>query len=138
MPNHLHVLIGFRNIGQSINTIVSNGKRFMAYEIVKRLQQSGNKMILEQLSQAVTPSDKRRGKLHQVFEQSFDWKECRNDKFIHQKLLYIHNNPCRGVWNLVDNPVDYVHSSAKFYNLGEHGIYPVTSYMELQDVNLTK
>lgn len=33
MPNHVHVLIGFRNIGQAINTIVGNGKHFMAYEI---------------------------------------------------------------------------------------------------------
>ncbi len=37
MPNHVHVLIGFRNVGQSINTIVGNGKRFMAYEIIRRL-----------------------------------------------------------------------------------------------------
>jgi len=37
MPNHLHALIAFRNTSQSINTIVGNGKRFMAYEIIKRL-----------------------------------------------------------------------------------------------------
>ena len=36
MPNHLQALIAFRNTGQLINTIVRNGKRFMAYEIVKR------------------------------------------------------------------------------------------------------
>jgi hypothetical protein len=30
MPNHIHALIGFQNRGQSINTIVGNGKRFMA------------------------------------------------------------------------------------------------------------
>ena len=35
MPNHLHALIAFRNTGQSINTIVGNGKRFMAYEIIR-------------------------------------------------------------------------------------------------------
>ena len=32
MPNHLHVLIGLKNSDQSINTIVSNAKRFIAYE----------------------------------------------------------------------------------------------------------
>jgi len=31
MPNHLHVLIAIKNSTQSINTIVSNAKRFMAY-----------------------------------------------------------------------------------------------------------
>jgi REP element-mobilizing transposase RayT len=35
MPNHLHVLIDFSS-AKSINTIVSNGKRFMAYTIVER------------------------------------------------------------------------------------------------------
>ena len=39
MPNHLHALIDFGNSRKNINTIVSNGKRFMAYEIVKRLQE---------------------------------------------------------------------------------------------------
>ena len=38
MPNHVHALISFIDIKQSINTILGNGKRFMAYEIIKRLQ----------------------------------------------------------------------------------------------------
>jgi hypothetical protein len=29
MPDHIHALIAFRNTGQSINTIVGNGKRFI-------------------------------------------------------------------------------------------------------------
>ena len=29
LPNHLHVLIGFKALKQSINTVVSNGKRFI-------------------------------------------------------------------------------------------------------------
>jgi len=46
MPNHVHVLISFINTGQSINTIVGNGKRFMAYEIVKRLKTQGETTLL--------------------------------------------------------------------------------------------
>ena len=34
MPNHVHALIAFRSNGQSINTRVGNGKRFLAYGIV--------------------------------------------------------------------------------------------------------
>lgn len=34
MSNHIHTIIAFKNTGKSINSIVSNGKRFMAYEIV--------------------------------------------------------------------------------------------------------
>ena len=34
MPNHIHALISFVNAKQIINTIIGNGKRFMAYEIL--------------------------------------------------------------------------------------------------------
>jgi REP element-mobilizing transposase RayT len=36
MPNHIHTIIGFRNIGKNINKIIGSGKRFIAYEIIKR------------------------------------------------------------------------------------------------------
>ena len=50
----------------------------------------------------------------------------------------MHENPCKGKWNLADNPVDYPHSSALFYKTGEQGIYPVTGYRFMEDVDLTK
>ncbi|MDE3181944.1 MAG: hypothetical protein KGM16_00885, partial [Bacteroidota bacterium] len=62
MPNHLHVLIDFAASSKSINTIISNGKRFIAYELVKRLQESRNDEMLKKLAQAVIASDKDRGK----------------------------------------------------------------------------
>ncbi len=38
MPNHVHALITFISCDQTTNTIVGNGKRFMAYEIIRRLE----------------------------------------------------------------------------------------------------
>jgi hypothetical protein len=132
------VLIGFKALTQSINTVVSNGKRFIAYEIVKRLEDLNNTAILKTLSEAVINSDRERGKLHQVFENSFDAKECRREVFINQKLSYMHNNPCTGIWNLASSPSEYLHSSALFYHTGKHSIYQVTNYRELEDINLTE
>jgi hypothetical protein len=51
MPNHLHALIAFMKSNISINTRVGNAKRFMAYEIVKRLQANDRHEILTQLEQ---------------------------------------------------------------------------------------
>ena len=48
------------------------------------------------------------------------------------------DNPCRGVWNLVMNPADYQHSSARFYLTGEQGVYPVLHCGELEDIDLTR
>ena len=39
MPNHVHVIIGFKKTYQDINTIIGNGKRFMAYVIINRLKE---------------------------------------------------------------------------------------------------
>ena len=137
MPNHVHATIAFRKTKKSINTIIGDGKRFMSYEIVKRLTASGQTAILQQLQDGVNGSDKKRGKLHEVWEDSFDWKECRSYDFVNQKLDYMHNNPCNRKWNLAVNPYLYLHSSAKFYITGEQGIYPVTNFMELEDVDLS-
>ncbi len=73
-----------------------------------------------------------------VWDLSFDWKECRGEEFSNQKLNYMHNNPSIGKWNLCDSPVDYTHSSAKYYITGEQGMYPVTNIAEMQDVLFQK
>jgi hypothetical protein len=62
MPNHLHVLIDFSNSSKSINTIVSNGKGFMAYTIVERLKRLNKIDILKQLYDAVSVLDKTKDK----------------------------------------------------------------------------
>lgn len=138
MPNHLHILTAIKNSTQSINAIVSNGKRFMAYEMINRLKDQNQKETLEKLSGAVTASDSKRGKLHQVFEPSFDCKECYSEDFTEQKLNYMHQNPCKGVWNLAVSPIEYKHSSAKFYHTGEKGEYDIMNYKELMDIDLDK
>jgi hypothetical protein len=41
-------------------------------------------------------TEKKRGKLHEVFEPSFDRKECYSHEMVERKLYYKHTNPCRG------------------------------------------
>ena len=138
MPNHIHVLIAFKETGKNINRRVGAMKRFLAYELIQRLTTAGKIEILQTLAEGVNKTGKEKGKLHEVFEPSFDCKECFTEKIIIQKLDYIHNNPCKGKWQLVNNPVNYKHSSARFYIANEQGCYPVTNYMDLADIDLTK
>ncbi|MBA3674785.1 MAG: transposase [Chitinophagaceae bacterium] len=35
MPNHIHALLAFSKTDKKINKIIGNGKRFLAYEIIK-------------------------------------------------------------------------------------------------------
>ena len=134
MSNHFHVLIGFRTSNQSINATVANGKRFMAYELVKKLEVQGRKDILQLLASYVTRTERLQNKKHTVFQPSFDRKECFNLAFMKQKTDYIHLNPCKA--GLVTLPENYAHSSATYYYTGKQGVYPVMTYMELQDVDL--
>ena len=108
----------------------------MAYDIVDTLENQQENCLLEKMQLSVSSSDKKKGKKHEVWEESFDIKECRTEKFILQKLNYIHNNPCSGKWKLADNPLHYLHSSASFYINGKQGLFPVKDYCEFLKVDL--
>lgn len=129
-------MLGFTETVQSINTIIGNGKRFMAYEIIKRLEQQTETSLLNRLSENIERSRKENNKLHNVWELSFDWKYCESEKFISQKLDYYHINPVKGVWNLCESPANYKHSSALFYLENKQGIYEVTSYADVLEIGL--
>jgi hypothetical protein len=73
---------------------------------------------------------------HRVYEVSSDIKPCYTDKFLLQKLEYIHANPVTGKWELADSAEKYLHSSAAFYELNlEHPKIKITHY---KDVGIKK
>lgn len=72
----------------------------------------------------------------QVFEPSFDRKECYSIAFMKQKVDYIHDNLSKAKMPGVRLPEDYVYSSASYYYTGIQGLYPVITYMDLQDIDL--
>ena len=115
MPNHVHVLVALRDSNSTINSNVSNGKRFMAYAIIKQLGKLNKDKMLEKLKEDVTRRESQKGQVHRVFEPGFDVKEGESTWFIEQKLNYMHLNPCSKKWKLVVDPVEHRHSSMKFY-----------------------
>jgi len=60
MPNHVHFLLFFNMQKQSLNTVIGNGKRFMGYEIVKRLQKQNASAVLTILEQSVVEAERKR------------------------------------------------------------------------------
>jgi REP element-mobilizing transposase RayT len=118
MPNHVHVLLYFPQMPKSLNMVIGNAKRFMAYEIIKRLEEKKAIHILDVLHGGVKKREQKKGQIHKVFEESFDAKDCYSEEFIFQKLQYMHLNPVSKKWNLADDFTDYEHSSASFYEKG--------------------
>ena len=131
MPNHVHLLIFIPENSATIDKIIGNGKRFMAYEIIKRLRKNKELMILKNLETSIKTKERLKNKLHNVFEPSFDSKCIVSERFLSQKLDYIHSNPIRGKWKLVDDYRRYKYSSAGFYETEDYKGYLITHYMEL-------
>ena len=120
MPNHFHGLIYVdENSEKTINQLVANGKRFLAYEIIKKLKEQNSDDLLIKLESGRSKREIVRGSKHVVFIPSFDGKLCFNREMVETKLDYIHKNPVKGKWKLVDDWVLYPYSSASFYELGE-------------------
>ena len=118
MPNHVHFLLYFTAGVQPLHTIMGNGKRFIGYEMVKRLRAQKQQSVLSLLAGDVSAVQKKRGKHHELWQGTFDVKECRTEKFILQKLIYMHENPCAQRWKLCAKPHQHEHSSAAFYDRG--------------------
>jgi REP element-mobilizing transposase RayT len=118
MPNHIHLILYFPETGYNLNKIIGNGKRFIAYGIIDRLKAMQKNELLDYLASEVTAREKKKDQLHKVFIDSFDAKGIYTEKFFNQKLNYIHLNPVRGKWQLVEDYTEYEHSSASYYERG--------------------
>jgi len=131
MPNHFHVLLHVSHAGTSLNKMIGECKRFMAYDIVQSLKRQQKNELLHRLKEGVQKKEQYIGKLHQVFMSSFDARFCHSQWMMKQKLDYIHHNPVRGKWNLVNDFTQYPHSSAAFYERGDFAIEELIHYKDL-------
>ena len=135
MRNHLHVLLYLNSKERTLNKIVAEGKRFMAYYMVKQLKAKKEDQLLKTLQGGVSIKQQEKGKKHRVFRLSFDAKQCYSEEKILHVLDYMHENPVSKKWSLVSDYVDYKHSSASFYLLNKPGPFPVTHYRDIWEIN---
>ncbi len=122
MPNHIHLLFSLFE-----NCLLADFKRdflkFTAQQLKSELRDH-DPLFLEEFRS--TQSDR----YYQIWERRPRAFPVYNEKVFFQKLNYIHNNPVQERWKLVDDPVDYYFSSAKFYDGGENDWPFVRHYRE--------
>lgn len=131
MPNHIHAMLHPTQNAKTLNRLVGEGKRFMAYDIISKLKQLVRTDLLARLEVDVDVNERRKGKKHQVFIPSFDARVCDNERSIEQRLEYLHANPIKGKWNLAADYLSYRHSSAAFYETGVDDRNVVTHYKDV-------
>ena len=60
MANHVHALLYFPEMSKSLNTVIGNAKRFLAYEIIKRLEEKKAIGLLDILHAGVKKRERKK------------------------------------------------------------------------------
>jgi len=123
MTNHLHLIADTKE-GFHLAHIIRDFKKFTSkqlYAAINENPESRKEWLLNRFEFAA--SYKSNYKNFQVWQEGNYPVELHSNKFIFQKLDYIHQNPVRA--GIVNNAEDYIYSSAIDY-AGGKGILPVT------------
>lgn len=107
--------------------VMRDFKRHTARQLVRQWSAEEKTGILMKLEQSVTEE----GQTYKIWEDGYDARDVYSVDFLHQKMEYIHRNPCQPKWKLANAPEDYLWSSAGFYLAGKPVIIPVDDVREL-------
>ncbi len=113
MTNHLHLIISRKGV-EELSGIVRDFKKFTSSEIIKAIHEENESRrswmlwIFRSAGQR-NPNNKN----FQLWQHDSHPEELISNKFIDQKLEYIHNNILET--GMVENPEDYLYSSARDY-----------------------
>jgi putative transposase len=123
MPNHLHLIVYFKN-GNQLSNWMRDLKKFTSVMVRQQIEKAGDIDLLEKLR---VPEKEQ---VFKVWQDRFDDVYLANKRLLEKKLEYIHTNPLQEHWSLVTKPEDWPHSSAMFYELGRQPLVMVTDYRE--------
>ena len=122
MPNHIHLIWQIQD-GYKQDKIQMRLLKYTAQQIKFRLIDTNDKILNNFF---VDPTDRE----YQFWERKPLSIDLWTEEVLIQKLIYIHNNPIKDPWNLVQYPEDYKYSSAKFYETGIDDFNLLTHYSE--------
>ncbi len=117
MPDHFHMVC--RSISDNnLSDIFRDLKKFTSRSIVRYLKTNTNNTYSQWLKIFQGDyEDQKINERYKLWQDGFNPKELSSNKFIDQKIEYIHNNPVKA--GLVTRPDNYIYSSAR--NFSEKG-----------------
>jgi REP element-mobilizing transposase RayT len=122
MPDHIHLLL-FPQTEEVITDFMRDFKRFTSGRITRQAKVESKKEWVKAFEQAGSETERAE---YKVWQDSF-WEQCiYTEKFLEQKLDYIHMNPVRG--GLVENAADYPYSSYRNYCLNDHQLIVIDNH----------
>ena len=112
MSNHIHLIVQSEN--GRLSEIIRDFKSFTSKHIIETITEypeSRREWMLWMFERAAKKH--KRNTKYQVWKHKNHLIELERNEFLNQKLEYIHLNPVRAC--LVQNPEDYLYSSARNY-----------------------
>lgn len=123
MPNHFHAIWRIA-AGIKKENVQRDLLKITAKQIIDILERN-NPEIIKDIT--VNLSDRKL----QVWKRDSMSIDLYTEKFVLQKLNYIHKNPCHPKWDLAAHPNDYLYSSAKFYYNRENDFGMLKHYADV-------
>jgi len=123
MPTHLHSIV--LPLDRSIGKLMQNFGSFTAHAILKKLREDNRKELLE-----IFHNHRRDKSLEHSIWQDIQAKNIYSEKFLTQKMEYIHQNPVAKERKLAQERAAYKYSSACFYDEGEQPIIEIDDIRE--------
>ncbi|MTI39268.1 transposase [Fulvivirga lutimaris] len=124
MSNHIHLIISRNENVNDLSAIVRDFKKFTASHILKSIENNTHESRKNWMLWIFSSAGKKNknNTNFQFWKQDNHAELLMTNKFMQQKLDYIHNNPV--VAGLVDEPEYYKYSSASDY-AGQKGLLKI-------------
>ena len=119
MPDHAHLMIWPQGKA-TISEIMRDYKKFTSGRIMRQADVEGNREWLAAFCQAGQITGRSD---HKVWQDDFWDENVYTERFLRQKLNYMHRNPVRA--GLVDQPEQYPYSSYRNYALGDESLIEI-------------
>jgi REP element-mobilizing transposase RayT len=119
MPDHMHLILWPFGT-PTISDIMRDHKKFTSTRIIRQAN-------IEQIEAWMTAFEQAgretRRSEHKVWQDSYWDVNIYTERFLRQKLNYLHRNPLRA--GLVESPEQYVYSSYRNYVFGEQWLIEI-------------
>jgi putative transposase len=122
LTNHLHLIVKAKD-GYKLSQIISDFKKHTTREILRALQTDSRKYLLNLIKNSFY---RKKDYENQIWQRENYPEAITSEKFLREKVKYIHNNPVKK--NYVLLPEHWYYSSARNYLLNDQ------SLIELDDV----
>ena len=128
MSTHVHAVL-WPEDGINLSNITRDFKRFTSREISRESKRQGAEKYIKVFEQARKENRAQDVSKYQVWQEGSHPEAIFSERFVKQKLDYIHVNPVKA--GMAKTAEEWPYSSARAYLLGEE-TYPPTDLLVVQ------